>query len=249
MNKTASEAALFVQQLSQLAPTISGIEVGLTPPFTALHAVHRALPAASPFLVGAQDLYWEDKGAFTGEVSGPMLKDLGCKFVLIGHSERRHLFGEQDEATNKKVTAALRHDLQPILCIGERLDEREGGLTDSVIERQLKGGLAGLSVEAIQKVTIAYEPVWAIGTGRAATAEQAAQVHRHIRRLLDTVGGVGCGAHIRILYGGSVTPQNLSSFLASEEIDGGLVGGACLDPASFATLIDLTAAAQSQKTG
>ncbi|MFO0734031.1 MAG: triose-phosphate isomerase [Nitrospiraceae bacterium] len=188
MNKTASEAALFVQQLSQLSPKVSGIEVGLAPPFTALHAVRTTLSLSSPFVVGAQDLYWEDKGAFTGEISGPMLKDLGCKFVLIGHSERRHLFGEQDAATNKKITAALKHDLQPILCIGERLDERERGLTDSIIERQLKGGLAGLSSQDLRRLTLAYEPVWAISTGQAATAEQAVQVHRHIRQVLDNLG-------------------------------------------------------------
>jgi triosephosphate isomerase len=240
MNKTASEAVLFVEQLSRLLGDFSGIHVGLAPPFTALHAVRTTLGRESALLLGAQDLHWEDKGAYTGEISGPMLKDLGCRFVLIGHSERRHLFGESDAATNKKVAAAIRHGLQPVLCIGERLEEREGNLTDSVIERQLKAGLAGLAPEAIRGVAIAYEPVWAIGTGRAATPEQAVEVHLKTRGILNELGGPGCGQRIPILYGGSVTPQNLSSFLASSEVDGALVGGACLDPSSFGTLIDIT---------
>ncbi len=247
MNKTASEATVVVQQLAKLTPDFRGIDVGLTPPFTALHAVRASLGASSPFQMGAQNLYWEDKGAFTGEISGGMLKDLGCQFVLVGHSERRQYFGDLDEWTNKKVLAALRHGLQPILCVGERLEERAAGLTESVVQRQLKAGLAGVDQQRLRTLAIAYEPVWAIGTGRAATPDQAVAVHRLVRRTLDHLGGPGCGEQVRILYGGSVTPQNLSSFLTSDEIDGALVGGACLDAGSFATLIRLALDHQPRK--
>ena len=236
MNKTASEGGAFVHRLSQELPHHAGIQIGLTPPFTALHAVREALGPASAFLLGAQNLYWEDKGAFTGEVSGAMLKDIGCQFVLVGHSERRQYFGDQDGWTNKKVLAALRHALQPILCVGETLQDRESGQTDLVIQRQLRAGLAGIESQTLSTVTIAYEPVWAIGTGRAASPEQAVPVHRLIRKTLNELGGADIGNHVRILYGGSVTPHNIADFLASEEIDGALVGGACLDPVSFATL-------------
>ena len=237
MNKTAREAGAFVRRLTQELPVLDGIQVGFAPPFTALHAAREALGPAPAFLLGAQNLYWEDKGAFTGEVSGTMLKDLGCQFVLVGHSERRQYFGEQDSWTNKKVLAALRHGLQPILCVGETLQERETGQTDLVLQRQLHTGLAGIEDKSLDTITIAYEPVWAIGTGRAASPEQAIFVHRMIRRTISQMSGSDTGRRVRILYGGSVTPQNIVDFLASEEIDGALVGGACLDPASFATLI------------
>lgn len=239
MNKTASEAVLFVRQLAQKVTDIAGIQVGLTPPFTALHAVREALGSSPLFLLGAQNLYWEEKGAFTGEVSGAMLKDLGCQFVLVGHSERRQYFGDQEAWVNKKVLTALRYGLQPILCVGETLQERDAGHTDAVIQRQLRAGLAGIQAESLGAITIAYEPVWAIGTGRAASPDQAIPVHRLIRRTIDEVSGSGSGRHIRILYGGSVTPQNIADFLVSGEIDGALVGGACLDPVSFATLISV----------
>ncbi len=240
MNKTATEAGAFVRRLTQELPTLDGIQVGFAPPFTALHAAHQALAPSSAFLLGAQDLYWEDKGAFTGEVSGPMLKDIGCQFVLVGHSERRQYFGELDSWTNKKVQAALRHELQPILCVGETLQDRDTEQTDLVIHRQLRAGLAGIEGQSLASLTIAYEPVWAIGTGRAALPEQAIPVHRMIRRTISDMSRSSesdVGQRVRILYGGSVTPQNVADFLASEEIDGALVGGACLDPVSFATLI------------
>ncbi len=236
MNKTATEAVAFVHRLTQELPRLEGIQVGFTPPFTALQATRDALGSNPPFLLGAQNLHWEDKGAFTGEVSGPMLKDLGCEFVLVGHSERRQYFGDQDAWTNKKVVAALRHGLKPILCVGETLQERDTEQTDLVIERQLRAGLAGIDGEGLGAVTIAYEPVWAIGTGRAATPQQAVPVHRAIRRIVGELGGPDSAQRLRILYGGSVTPHNIADFLASEEIDGALVGGACLDPVSFATL-------------
>ncbi|MCS6320275.1 MAG: triose-phosphate isomerase [Nitrospira sp.] len=237
MNKTASEAGAFVHRLSQELTSHAGIRIGLTPPFTALQAVRDALGPAPTFLLGAQNLYWEDKGAFTGEVSGAMLKDIGCQFVLVGHSERRQYFGDQDSWTNKKVLAALRHGLQPILCVGETLQDRDSGQTDLVIQRQLRAGLAGIEAQAVTTLTIAYEPVWAIGTGRAASPEQAVPVHRLIRQTLTELSGSDSGQHVAVLYGGSVTPHNIADFLASEEIDGALVGGACLDPVSFATLV------------
>ncbi|MGC3973184.1 MAG: triose-phosphate isomerase [Nitrospira sp.] len=236
MNKTAAEAGAFVRGLMQELPALGGIQVGFAPPFTALHAAHEALGPTPAFLLGAQDLYWEDKGAFTGEVSGNMLRELGCQFVLVGHSERRQYFGEQDSWTNKKVLAALRNGLQPVLCVGETLQDRDTDRTDLVIQRQLRAGLAGIEGSSLDTMIIAYEPVWAIGTGRAASPEQAVPVHRMIRQTINELSASEAGKRIRILYGGSVTPQNIAAFLASEEIDGALVGGACLDPACFATL-------------
>ncbi len=236
MNKTATEAGAFVRRLMQELPASDGIQVGFAPPFTALHAAREALGSTSTLLLGAQDLYWEEKGAFTGEVSGTMLKDLGCRFVLVGHSERRQYFGEQDSWTNKKVLAALRNGLQPVLCVGETLQDRESDQIDLVIQRQLRAGLAGIEAQSLETMVIAYEPVWAIGTGRAASPEQAVPVHRLIRGTMNELSGSEAGQRVRILYGGSVTPHNLADFLASEEIDGALVGGACLDPVSFATL-------------
>lgn len=236
MNKTATEAGAFVRRLTEELPSLDGIQVGFAPPFTALHAAHEALGPTPTFLLGAQDLYWEDKGAFTGEVSGTMLKELGCHFVLVGHSERRQFFGEQDSWTNKKVLAAWRNGLQPVLCVGETLQDRDTDQTDLVIQRQLRAGLAGIEGPHLESMIIAYEPVWAIGTGRAASPAQAVPVHRLIRQTINELSGAEAGRRVRILYGGSVTPHNIADFLASEEIDGALVGGACLDPVSFATL-------------
>ncbi|MCW5798008.1 MAG: triose-phosphate isomerase [Nitrospira sp.] len=236
MNKTATEAGAFVRRLTEELPSLDGIQVGFAPPFTALHAAHEALGPTPTFLLGAQDLYWEDKGAFTGEVSGTMLKELGCHFVLVGHSERRQFFGEQDSWTNKKVLAAWRNGLQPVLCVGETLQDRDTDQTDLVIQRQLRAGLAGIEGPHLESMIIAYEPVWAIGTGRAASPAQAVPVHRLIRQTINELSRAEAGRQVRILYGGSVTPHNIADFLASEEIDGALVGGACLDPVSFATL-------------
>ena len=239
MHKPATEAATFVRQLTSLLPPVRGIELVLAPPFTALQAVRDALGRDSAISLGAQNLYWEDQGAFTGEISAPMLKDLGCRFVIVGHSERRKLFGEQDEGINKKVHAALRHAVHPILCIGESLAEREAGKTEAIVTGQLLKGLSGLSHQELRTVTIAYEPVWAIGTGRAATPDQAVAVHRLIRRTISERWRPENGEAMRILYGGSVTPQNIGALLVSDEIDGALVGGACLDPNSFATIVTL----------
>jgi triosephosphate isomerase len=244
MNKTASEAAAFIRDLRERLSASPNADVVLTPPFTALESARNALGPSSWISLGAQNVHWEAQGAFTGEVSAPMLRDLGCRYVIVGHSERRTLFCERDEDIRRKVRAALKHGLSPILCVGESLAEREAGQTESVITTQLTGSLAGLTTENLATVTIAYEPVWAIGTGRAATTEQAVAVHRSIRLFVETGWDSQTASTIRILYGGSVTPQNIESLLASDAIDGALVGGACLNPDSFATIIRI---AQTQR--
>jgi triosephosphate isomerase len=237
MHKTAAEAAEVVRRLLALAPPANGAEAVLAPPFTALDAVARTLAGSPRFALGAQDVHWEDQGPFTGEVSAPMLAAAGCRYVIVGHSERRQQFGERDDAINKKIRAALRHGLTPILCVGELSSDRDAGRTDAVVSAQLSGGLAGIAAHELSRVVLAYEPVWAIGTGRAATAEQAAAVHRTLRRTLEAGWDRGASDGIRILYGGSVTPNNIAELAAVPEIDGALVGGACLDPESFATIL------------
>lgn len=240
MHKTASEAAVFVRRLVEQGPVVGSserVEVVLAPPFTALQAVAQTAPDGGPFTLAAQNLFWEDQGPFTGEVSAPMLKDLGCRYVILGHSERRQHFGEHDDGINKKVRAALRHGLRPIVCVGESLADREAGKTANVVTSQLLRGLNGVSKEDIHLIAIAYEPVWAIGTGRAASAAQAAEAHKTLRAALTTGWGTEAGDRMRVLYGGSVTPGNIGEFLVSPEIDGALVGGACLDPHAFATII------------
>ena len=238
MNKTASEAASFIRDLRERLPAASpNADVVLAPPFTSLESTRNALGPSSWMSLGAQNVHWETHGAFTGEVSAPMLRDLGCRYVIVGHSERRALFGEGNETIQKKVRAALVHGLSPILCVGESLAEREAGRTESVVTTQLTGSLEGLTAQDLATVTLAYEPVWAIGTGRAATTEQAVAVHRLIRLFVETGWDSDTASAIRILYGGSVTPQNIESLLASDAIDGALVGGACLSPDSFATIV------------
>ncbi|HEY6640315.1 MAG TPA: triose-phosphate isomerase [Nitrospiraceae bacterium] len=244
MNKTASEAAAFIRDLRERVPASPHADVVLAPPFTALESARNALGSSSYLSLAAQNVHWETHGAFTGEVSAPMLRDLGCRYVIVGHSERRTLFGERDEHIQMKVLAALRHGLSPILCVGESLVHREAGRTESIVTAQLSGGLEGLTTQNLATVTIAYEPVWAIGTGRAANTEQAVTVHRSIRLFIETGWDNKTASAIRILYGGSVTPQNIESLLGSDAIDGALVGGACLDPDSFATIISL---AQTQR--
>jgi len=239
MNKTASEAVAFIRDLCGRVSASPHADVVLAPPFTALESASRALGSSSWISLCAQDIHWEPHGAFTGEVSAPMLLDLGCRYVIVGHSERRILFGERDEHIQKKVRSALRHGLSPILCVGESLGDREAGQTETVVTAQLKGSLAELSMRDLATVTIAYEPVWAIGTGRTATTEQAASVHRSIRLFVEIGWNSETASAIRILYGGSVTPQNIKSLLVSDTIDGALVGGACLDPDSFATILRL----------
>ena len=212
------------------------VTVAVCPPFVYLQSVTRALSASS-ISVGAQDIYFEPKGAFTGEVSAPMLKDIGCTYVLCGHSERRHVIGETDELINKKVTASIGGGLLPILCVGELLAEREASRTNEVVTRQMKGSLTGLSTEKVSAVTIAYEPVWAIGTGRTATPQQAQEAHNFIRKLLAELYDGQLAEEIRILYGGSVKPNNSADLMRQQDIDGLLVGGASLNADDFLAII------------
>jgi triosephosphate isomerase len=243
MHKTAAEAGAYVRRLAGLVRQSAKVEIVLAPPFTALTVT--ALPAAHRFYFAGQDLHWEDAGAYTGEISGPMLAALGCRYVIVGHSERRRLFGETDAAINKKVRAALRHGLRPILCIGESLAERRHGQTTRVVTRQLRQGLHGISRDAGRHLAIAYEPVWAIGTGRAASPEHIHAVHAVIRACLAGTWGRRAAGRLRILYGGSVNPDNVIAFLESSEVDGALIGSACLNPQTFAKII---ARAQSLKS-
>jgi triosephosphate isomerase len=237
MNKTASEAVRFVRELASALPKDPALEIVLAPPFTALESVGTTLGAASHIALGAQNMHWEQQGAFTGEISGPMLRDLGCTYVIVGHSERRVLFGERDEDVHRKVRSALVNGLRPILCVGESLDERQSGRTEPVVTGQIAAGLGELSAEEMETITIAYEPVWAIGTGHAATTEQAVAVHRAIRARIAAGWTIHVAERMRILYGGSVTPQNAESLLSKSDIDGALVGGACLKTESFATIV------------
>ena len=216
------------------------VSVAVCPPFVYLQAVAKMLSASS-IAVGAQDLYYEQKGAFTGEISASMLKDIGCSYVLCGHSERRHVIGETDELINKKVAAAIGGGLLPILCVGELLAEREASQTGEVINRQLKSDLAGLSAEKVSAVTIAYEPVWAIGTGLTATPQQAQEAHDFVRKLLAELYDAQLAEEIRILYGGSAKPGNAGELMAQQDVDGLLVGGASLNAEDFIAIIQAAA--------
>ncbi len=236
MNKTVGEALELVKALKPSLSGIEGIEVAIAPPFTALYAVRQELKGSS-IQLAAQNLFWEDKGAFTGEVSPLMLKEVGCQYVIIGHSERRQYFGETDETVNRKIKAAIRCDLKVIFCIGETLKEREEGRTLSMVEKQLVEGLRGIEEEAMEKIVIAYEPVWAIGTGRTATPEQAGEVHRSIREKIEGLYSKRISEKIRIQYGGSVTPENIKALMAEPGIDGALVGGASLQAETFTRIV------------
>lgn len=236
MNKTATEARDLVQKLTPLVSDVRERDIVLAPPFTALHAVAELIKGKNMAL-SAQNLFWEDKGAFTGEISAEMLLDLGCRYVIIGHSERRQYFGETDATVNKKVRQALNKGLLPIVCVGETLAERESGTTTQIVERQIAGALQGISDAEMRKIVIAYEPVWAIGTGKTATPEQAQEVHACIRKKLASLFSTDTAELIRIQYGGSVTPENVSSLMSMPDIDGALVGGASLKPESFAALV------------
>jgi triosephosphate isomerase (TIM) len=236
MNRTASEGAALAGELRALVQPNLTVRVVLCPPFTALDAVRVAL-AGSPLLLGAQNLHAAPKGAFTGEISGPMLIAAGCHMVIIGHSERRHGMGEDDAMVAKKLRAAHRDGLTPIVCVGETLAERESGSTADVLVRQAHAAFEGLNAETARASVIAYEPVWAIGTGKVASVAQAAEAHALIRATLDRVVAPGTGAEVAILYGGSVTASNAAELFASPEIDGALVGGASLESASFWRII------------
>jgi triosephosphate isomerase len=212
------------------------VDVAVIPPFVYLQVVVQSLNRAA-IAVGAQDIYYEQKGAFTGEISTSMLKDIGCNYALCGHSERRHVIGETDELVNKKVAAAICGGVLPIFCVGEKLDEREASQTSEVVTRQIKQGLAGLSTEKVSAVTVAYEPVWAIGTGLTATPQQAQEVHALIRKLLGEMYDGELAEEIRILYGGSVKPGNAADLMREQDIDGLLVGGASLNADDFVAII------------
>ncbi len=236
MYKTATEAVDFVARLKKELENWDKTEVAVAPSFVALATVAASLKGTK-IAVAAQDCFWEEQGAYTGEVSVPMLRDAGCRYVIIGHSERRAYFGEGDEQVNKKVKAIIAHQLRPIICVGESLEQREQGKTFAVVERQVKEGLKGLEEDATQAVVIAYEPVWAIGTGKTASPGQAQEVHAFIRKLLSEIfGPQGAGA-IRIQYGGSVKPDNVDELMAQPDIDGALVGGASLEVESFARIV------------
>jgi len=236
MFKTVGEAVAFVDAVTPEIQGVSDVEVVVAPPFTALHAVSTAARATN-IHVASQDVYWEKEGAFTGEVSPLMIKDAGAAYAIIGHSERRRLFGETDAIVNRKVTAAIAAQLTPIMCVGETLEEREGGQTLDVLDRQLKHGLDGVSPAQIAALVVAYEPVWAIGTGRNATAAQAQEAHAHIRTRLRQWFGADAAEQCRVLYGGSVKPDNIRTLVSEPDVDGGLVGGASLDPRSFVALV------------
>jgi len=235
--KTIGEATAFVNDLKPLVAETGGVEIVVAPVFTALGRVSEAA-SGSNINLAAQDCYWEEEGAFTGEVAPKLLKDAGCSHVIIGHSERRQYFGETDATVNKKTKAAIAAGLTAIVCVGETLAERESDKTFSVIEAQVQSGLEGIAKEVVAKLIIAYEPVWAIGTGRTASNEQAQEVHAFIRNLVVRLFDESTANAVRILYGGSVKPDNVKGLMAQTDIDGALVGGASLKADSFAAIVN-----------
>ncbi len=242
MNKTAADGVALTRDLSVELGRETAVDIVLCPPFTALESVGQALEGQS-IKLGAQNMHAEKNGAFTGEVSAEMLRSLFVTHVILGHSERRTYFAETDALVNRKVLAALANQLKPIFCVGETLAEREAGATLTVIQRQVEGGLQGVTPEQITTVIIAYEPVWAIGTGKVATTAQAQEVHAFIRELLTKRYGASLAQKVRILYGGSMKPSNAAELLAAKDIDGGLIGGAALEAKSFIDLVKAAVAA------
>jgi triosephosphate isomerase len=236
MFKTVPETIVFAKELRSVLKDVSGVEIVVAPPFTSVHAAAEAL-RNSNIGVAAQDLYWEREGAFTGEVSAPMIKDAGAQYAIIGHSERRRLFAETDVTVNRKLMAALGAGLTAIVCVGETLEERERDDTLAVLDRQIKDGLDRLTVAQVVDLVVAYEPVWAIGTGRNATAAQAGEAHRHIRQRLKQWFGGNAADACHVIYGGSVKPDNIAELIAEPDVDGALVGGASLDVRSFAEIV------------
>ena len=236
MYKTVDQVKAFLQEFLPLVKGHDRDQIVLCPPFVYLGPVTGALRGSQIF-VGAQDMFWEKEGPYTGEISAHMLLGAGCRYVILGHSERRQYFGETDETVNRKLKAALEVDLRPIVCVGEMLQEREAGLTREVLERQCNIAFSGIDGPDAMPLIVAYEPVWAIGTGKTATPEMAADAHRIIRAQAEKAFGESLSESLRILYGGSVKPDNIKSLMAQEEIDGALVGGASLDPKSFAAIV------------
>jgi triosephosphate isomerase len=236
MHKTIAEAVTLVQALTSAVAEIHDVDIGVAPPFTALQAVAETLHG-SQIQVVAQNMHWEAQGAYTGEISSGMLTEAGCRRVIIGHSERRQYFGETDETVNKKLQAALVAHLEPIVCIGETLAQRDSNATFEVLNQQIRRGLEGLAAEAMEHLVIAYEPIWAIGTGQTATPAQAQEVHAFIRDLVGKLQGKGFAEELRIQYGGSVNAGNIQALMTQPDVDGALVGGASLEASSFAQIV------------
>ena len=236
MFKTVGETVAFVTDLRGKVKDITGVDIVVGPPFTALKAAADAAHGSN-IGVSAQDVYWEREGAFTGEVSATMIKDAGARYAIIGHSERRRLFGETNAIVNRKVTSAIAQGLTPIMCVGETLDERERNDTLAVLDMQIKDGLDAVAAEQVAALVIAYEPVWAIGTGRNATSAQAGEAHAHIRTRLRQWFGGGAADRCRVIYGGSVKPDNIRELIGEPDVDGALVGGASLDVRSFVDIV------------
>jgi triosephosphate isomerase len=236
MYKTVHEAVVFVKELRSAVKDVADVEIVVAPPFTAVHAAAEAARNTN-IAIAAQTLHWEREGAFTGEVSPLMVKEAGAEFAIVGHSERRRLFGETDAIVNRKTIAALGAELTPIVCIGETLEERERDDTLAVLDRQIKDGLDRITAAQVSEIVIAYEPVWAIGTGRTATAAQAGEAHAHIRKRLRQWFGGDAADQCHVIYGGSVKPDNIRELIAEEDVDGALVGGASLDVRSFAEIV------------
>jgi triosephosphate isomerase len=236
MFKTVHDAVAFVKEARTLVKEMTEVEIVVAPPFTALHAVAEAARASNVGVAG-QNMHWEREGAFTGEVSAGMLKEAGAEYVILGHSERRRLFHESDETVNRKLLAALGAGLKAIVCIGETLEEREGNKTLDVLDRQIKAGLDGLTGDQVASLVVAYEPVWAIGTGRNATPEQAGDAHAHIRTRIRQWFGGAAGDQCHVIYGGSVKPDNIHTLIQHEDVDGALVGGASLEVKGFVEIV------------
>jgi triosephosphate isomerase len=236
MHKTVADTVKYVKELSALVKDMTGVEVVVAPPFTALHAAGEAA-RNSNVGVAAQDLHWEREGAFTGEISAGMIAETGAEYVIVGHSERRTLFGETDASVNRKIAAAFAGGLTPIVCIGETLDQRDRNETFSVLDRQIRDGLDGVTSEQLVQLVMAYEPVWAIGTGRNATPAQAAEAHGHIRKRLQQWFGAQPSELCRVIYGGSVKPENVGDLASQPDVDGALVGGASLDVKAFFDIV------------
>jgi triosephosphate isomerase len=236
MFKTIHEAVVFTKELRSLVKDLADVEIVIAPPFTAIHAVAEAARNTN-IGVSAQNLYWEREGAFTGEISSAMIVEAGAAYAIVGHSERRRLFGETDATVNRKTMAAFLAGLTPIVCVGETLEERERGEMLAVLDRQIKDGLDRLTAEQVAELIVAYEPVWAIGTGRNATAAQAGEAHAHVRGRLRQWFGADAAEHCHVIYGGSVKPDNIRELIAEPDVDGALVGGASLDVTSFADIV------------
>jgi triosephosphate isomerase len=242
MYKTVGETVRYVKELRARVKDVAGVEIVVAPPFTALHPAAEAA-RNSNIAIASQDLHWEREGAFTGEVSATMVREAGAEFAIIGHSERRSLFGETDLSVNRKVAAAHGAGLIPIVCIGETLDQRERNETLDVLDRQIKQGLDGVTADLVGQLVVAYEPVWAIGTGRNATSAQAGEAHAHIRQRLRQWFGADAAEQCHVIYGGSVKAENIGDLVALEDVDGALVGGASLEVATFIEIISRSRAA------